>query len=226
MAVLPMFPLGTVLLPSGVLPLHVFEPRYRRLAEDCLGGVPEFGVVLIERGSEVGGGDQRTQIGTVARIVEAATFDDGRYALGTVGVRRIRVVRWLEDDPYPRAEVEDWDDPEPPPDLDERVAEATAHLRRVLATAAELGADVAPASFELGDDPVLATYQLVALSPLGPHDRQALLAAPSAQERLGALVSLLEEELAFLHQRLQLDADDGGLLDGPDDPDQPGDPGR
>ena len=98
-----MFPLGTVLLPSGVLPLHVFEPRYRRLAEDCLEGVPEFGVVLIERGSEVGGGDQRTAVGTVARIVEAATFDDGRYALGTVGVRRIRVVRWLEDDPYPRA---------------------------------------------------------------------------------------------------------------------------
>ena len=59
MAVLPMFPLGTVLLPGAVLPLHVFEPRYRQLVQDCLAGEPEFGVVLIERGSEVGGGDQR-----------------------------------------------------------------------------------------------------------------------------------------------------------------------
>ena len=64
MAVLPMFPLGTVLLPGGVLPLHVFEPRYRQLVIDCLAddtGEPEFGVTMIERGSEVGGGDQRTQ---------------------------------------------------------------------------------------------------------------------------------------------------------------------
>jgi len=221
-----MFPLGTVLLPSGVLPLHVFEPRYRRLAEDCLEGVPEFGVVLIERGSEVGGGDQRTQVGTVARIVEAATFDDGRYALGTVGVRRIRVVRWLDDDPYPRAEVEDWDDPEPTPDLDARVAEGTARLRRVLAIAAELGADVAPAAFELGDDPVLATYQLVTLSPLGPLDRQALLAASSAEARLDALGALLDEELAFLHQRLELAAADDDLLAPPDDPDGPDGPDR
>ena len=217
-----MFPLGTVLLPSGVLPLHVFEPRYRRLAEDCLEGVPEFGVVLIERGSEVGGGDQRTAVGTVARIVEAATFDDGRYALGTVGVRRIRVVRWLEDDPYPRAEVEDWPDPAPRPDLDARLADATARLRRVLATAAELGADVAPAAFELGDDPVLATYQLVALSPVGPMDRQALLAAPTAEDRLADLSTLLDDELGYLLQRLELEAADGDPLGGPGAPDDPG----
>ena len=60
---LPMFPLGTVLLPGAPLPLQVFEPRYRGLTHDCLAGVPEFGVVLIERGSEVGGGDVRTNVG-------------------------------------------------------------------------------------------------------------------------------------------------------------------
>ncbi|MEZ5142769.1 MAG: LON peptidase substrate-binding domain-containing protein [Acidimicrobiales bacterium] len=155
MPVLPMFPLGSVLLPSAVLPLHVFEPRYRRLTEDCLEGVPEFGVVLIERGSEVGGGDQRTMVGTVARIVEAASFDDGRYALGTVGVRRIKVLRWLDDDPYPRAEVEDWADPEPGPGLVGASASVTATLRRVLALSAELGAAAAPATVELSEDPVL-----------------------------------------------------------------------
>src|SRR5580658_2819799 len=68
---LAMFPLGTVLVPHGVLPLHVFEPRYRVLMFDCLRGTREFGVVLIERGSEVGGDDQRFAVATVARI-EAA----------------------------------------------------------------------------------------------------------------------------------------------------------
>ena len=55
-----MFPLGTVLFPTLILPLHVFEPRYRALVENCLAAPqPEFGVVLIERGSEVGGDDVR-----------------------------------------------------------------------------------------------------------------------------------------------------------------------
>ena len=68
-----MFPLGTVLFPYATLPLHVFEPRYRVLVHDCLASdAPEFGVVLIERGSEVGGGDVRFRTGTVARLVEAA----------------------------------------------------------------------------------------------------------------------------------------------------------
>ena len=100
---LPMFPLGTVLLPGAPLPLQVFEPRYRELTRDCLAGVPEFGVVLIERGSEVGGGDVRTNVGTVARIVASQGFPDGRAYLVTVGTRRIRVTEWLEDAPYPRA---------------------------------------------------------------------------------------------------------------------------
>ena len=66
---LPMFPLGNVVLPGELLPLNVFEPRYRQLVLDCLAAdVPEFGVVLIERGSEVGGGDVRASIGTVTRI--------------------------------------------------------------------------------------------------------------------------------------------------------------
>ena len=79
MAVMPMFPLGTVLLPGGVLPLHVFEPRYRQLVVDCLAddtADPEFGVTLIERGSEVGGGDQRTTVGVVARMVQVEALDE------------------------------------------------------------------------------------------------------------------------------------------------------
>jgi Lon protease-like protein len=207
MPVLPMFPLGTVLLPSLVLPLHVFEPRYRQMTEDCLGGDREFGVVLIERGNEVGGGDTRTSVGTVARVVEAVPFPDGRWALATVGTRRIRVRQWLDDDPYPRAEVEDWDDPPPAAGLAGALATTVGVLRRVLATQAELGDAAAPATQELSEDPVLASYQALAISPLGAADRQALLAAPSAEDRVTRLRSLLEDEAQVLAQRLLLDDD-------------------
>ncbi len=100
-----MFPLGTVLMPYAHLPLHIFEPRYRALTRDCLAGDKKFGVVLIERGYEVGGGDTRFSVGTVARIVQAVELPDGRWLLDAVGTERIRVRRWLPDDPYPQAEV-------------------------------------------------------------------------------------------------------------------------
>ena len=90
-------------------------PRYRELTRDCLAGVPEFGVVLIERGSEVGGGDVRTNVGTVARIVASQVLPDGRAYLMTVGTRRIRVTEWLEDAPYPRATVPTFVRTSPPP---------------------------------------------------------------------------------------------------------------
>ena len=114
---LPMFPLGGVLFPSMVLPLHVFEPRYRALVRDCLDGDGEFGVVLIERGSEVGGDDVRTDVGTMAHILQAEELDDGRWVVAAVGTRRLRVRSWLPDDPYPRAAVDDWPDAPPASDL-------------------------------------------------------------------------------------------------------------
>jgi len=197
---LPMFPLGTVLFPSLVLPLHVFEPRYRALARDCLEGDHRFGVVLIERGSEVGGGDVRFRVGTVARIVEAAELPDGRFALSTVGVERIRVVEWLEDDPYPRAAIESWPDPEPGAALDEMHRDNVSRLRRVLALKAELREMAAPATIELSNDVVLAGYQAAAIAPLGPADHEALLEAetPEARaERLGTLLAEQDELLSF-----------------------------
>ena len=201
-----MFPLGTVLLPGAYLPLHVFEPRYRALVHDCLAGTPEFGVALIERGSEVGGGDARFDVGCVARIVEVGETPDGRFALATVGSRRVRVERWLPDDPYPRAEVDDWPDPPPSTEDAERLGGVFADLRRVLAMASELGEPVAPAaSVELTDDVVTASYQLAALAPVGPLDRLGLLAAPTVAARLDQVAALLADVATVLATRL-----DGG----------------
>src|ERR1700678_2464646 len=104
---LGMVPLSAVLYPHAEIPLHVFEPRYRVLMRDCLAGDSRFGVVLIERGAEVGGGDQRMAVGTRAVITKAAALSDGRWLLMARGDTRIRVGEWLADDPYPLAMVED-----------------------------------------------------------------------------------------------------------------------
>lgn len=209
MPALPMFPLGSVLVPGMLLPLHVFEMRYRALVRDCTAGDGLFGVVLIARGSEVGGGDVRTDVGTVAEILRTQELPDGRYAVAAVGTRRLRVTRWLEDDPYPRAEVEDWpDEPDGPEESAAAAAalgpggEVTALLRRSAALAAELGEAAPPVDLELADDPALAGFQAVAVAPLGPADRQALLSAPSVAARTTLLVELLTGSVELLEARL------------------------
>jgi Lon protease-like protein len=199
---MPMFPLGTVLFPFGVLPLHVFEDRYRALVEVCLAGDHEFGVVLIERGSEVGGGDTRFDVGTVARIVEAGRFPDGRYALLTHGTARLRVREWLPDDPYPRAEVDLLDERGAvDADTDRRNA-VEQHLRRLLALASELGASVPPGEVRLDDDPVRAAFEAGALAPIGALDAQRILEIDDPSVRLDELDALLTETAALLELRL------------------------
>jgi hypothetical protein len=199
---LPMFPLGTVLFPHAALALHVFEPRYRALVEACLATEPEFGVVLIERGSEVGGGDTRFDVATVARITQVGRADDGRYVLGTVGTRRLRVLRWLDDAPYPRAEVGDFDDPSSAPLEPELRAEVNRLLSRVLALRAELG-DVVDVVVELDDDPVTASYEAAARAGVGALDAQALLAASDATTRVVMLRTMLEDQCVVLEAHLR-----------------------
>jgi Lon protease-like protein len=200
----PMFPLGTVLVPGMVLPLHVFEPRYRQMVGDSRQHHDStFGVVLIERGSEVGGGDVRTDVGTLARIVRAEELSDGRWILGAIGVHRIRVRRWLPDEPYPRAEIEEWPDPlEGPAEADDDRAEVTTLLRRVAALRREMGEPAPPLDLELANDPVVASYQATVVAPLGPADRQTLLAASTVPARWALLRELLVDQIDLLQARL------------------------
>jgi uncharacterized protein len=161
-------------------------------------------VALIERGWEVGGGDERVDVGTVARMVRVEALDGGRYALVTVGTRRIRINAWLPDDPYPVADVDDWPDGAADESvLRERVTTMTARLRDVLVLAARLGE--APADVDLGmisDDPLIASYHLTALAPLGPADTYRLLCAPGPAERLDQLAGALDDIEAVLRFRL------------------------
>jgi uncharacterized protein len=199
-----MFPLGTVLFPYALLPLHVFEPRYRLMMRHVLAGDGEFGVVLIERGSEVGGGDTRFDVATVARVVQAAEMEDGRYAVATVGLRRIAVRRWLADDPYPRAEVVAL--PEPTAGAGDEAART--RVVDALALVTDLARRIDPrivAPPDLDVDPLRASYEAAAIAPVGPLDAQRLLAAPDATSRLDLLTELLDERVVDLRARLDFE---------------------
>jgi Lon protease-like protein len=202
---LPMFPLGGPLMPGSLLPLQVFEPRYLEMIDRCLvSRVPEFGVVMIERGSEVGGGDVRSTVGTTARIVDVKRIVEGRLAVLAVGERRIEVVRWLEDDPHPIAEVRDWPDEIDGSDADLPVLRASAieALDRVLALTVELGVQV-PERPDLGElDAFDVSFAVVTLAPLGASDRQRLLRADGACRRLRLFVDAIAEVEDSLRFRL------------------------
>ena len=195
-----MFPLGSVLFPYASLPLHVFEPRYRIMVRKVMRAHREFGVVLIERGQEVGGGDARFDVGTVARIVQAQEFPDGRFALTTVGTRRIRVVRWLDDDPFPQAEIAEHDD-EPQPDDRGAREQVVESLRKITELVRRIDPRVAEPP-ELAADPLRASYEAAAIAPIGPLDAQRVLEAAGAVTRLTLLDALLGERSVALRAHL------------------------
>ena len=192
MAILPMFPLGTVLFPHMPLRLRVFEQRYLVMLSTLLqSDNAEFGVVLIERGQEVGGGEQRFGIGTVAEITTLGT-QDGFIGLLAEGRTRIKIDAWLDDAPHPRAEVS------PVPDLvwDEQwrglLATAEQSVRRSLAVSSEFSELTWPADIGIEGDPVAAAWQLAGVAPIGPLDQVGLLASATADELLLGLTELCD----------------------------------
>lgn len=199
-----MFPLGTVLLPFAHLPLHIFEPRYRALVKDVLAGDGEFGVVLIERGQEVGGGDVRFGVGTVARVMQTAELPDGRWLLDAIGTERFRITEWLPDDPYPLAMIEGLHDEDAATDTEaaERRTAVERLLRQVLALQVELGFPAPSAVRTLDENPSVAAFEAALLSPIGPMDTQKVLEAPSSAARLALLETLLTEAREFLSNRI------------------------
>ena len=212
----PMFALQSVLLPGSPLPLQVFEPRYLAMLETVIEGDQQMGVVLIERGREVGGGDVRCGVATMARVFEARQVADGRLLVMALGERRIRVRQWLPDDPHPWAETEDWpDEPETAPAGDPELLDELAGLvteSRRLAFRLRVGhlarsGTEAPGPVELGQDLALASYRAAALAPLGPLDRFEVLSTPRATERLAVAHRLVTDATELL--RAQIDFGSG-----------------
>ncbi|MFB4316239.1 LON peptidase substrate-binding domain-containing protein [Actinomadura sp. 21ATH] len=197
---LPLFPLGTVLFPGLVLPLHLFEERYRLLVRDLLER-PEprlLGIVGIELGHEVGdtAGMRLAEVGCAAEVRRVDPRPDGRYDIVTTGATRFRIKELDRARPYLRGEVEflpeePGADPRPYAD---RVRLLFRLYRHRLAAA---GARVAePAA--LPDDPVRLSYLVAAAAVLDGHDKQRLLEAEDAAIRLRALQDLLARETRLL----------------------------
>lgn len=204
---LPLFPLGTVLFPGLVLPLHVFEERYRQLVRDLL-DLPEqeqrFGVVCIREGREVGEDGVRALygVGCTARLSQVAGYPDGRYDLLTVGSELFRLDELHADQPYFTGSVTWLEDARGDEDelrlLDPAVR--TAFTGYVEALAGANAADVEVP--ELPDDPHVLGHLVGATMALDLADRQDLLEQRDGVARLRRGLSLLRREtgvLAALH---------------------------
>ncbi|MDH3293022.1 MAG: LON peptidase substrate-binding domain-containing protein [Acidimicrobiia bacterium] len=196
---LALFPLESVLLPGMPLGLQVFEPRYLRLLEDVAEADDRFGVVLITRGSEVGGQDQRADVGVVAHIGRRRRIADDRWLVEAQGGERFRVTRWLADDPYPKAEVEPWPHL-PGPGADEALQPVRRSFVAFLALLTELGTDTS--TVVIDDDPLTAAYQVAALVPISSYDRYRVLAAETVGDAAPALADAVSGVVDILRHRL------------------------
>ncbi|MET7749996.1 LON peptidase substrate-binding domain-containing protein [Micromonospora sp. NPDC005367] len=212
---LPVFPLGTVLFPGLVLPLHIFEERYRALVRHLVElpeGVPrEFGVVAIQAGWEVaatapdgrplpGGGEVTLhEVGCTADLRQVTELPDGGFDIVTVGRRRFRIAEVDRSAaPYLTAEVE-W---LPEPGGADEAAELLA--ARVISVFRQylglIRPDQQDLSEQLPEDPTVLSHLVAATAALTVEDRQRLLAVDDTAARLRAELRLLNREAALLRQ--------------------------
>jgi Lon protease-like protein len=193
MAVMPMFPLGSVLFPYMPLRLRVFEERYLiMLAELLKNEDARFGVVLIERGREVGGGEHRFSVGTIAEVRQLGA-EGGFVGLIAQGGQRFEVTEWLEDAPHPRADIHQIADLEWDNGLGELHKSTERLVRRTLAVASEFAENIWPADVELSDNPLAAAWQLAAIAPINALDQVALLRSASVEELLDRVTELTRD---------------------------------
>jgi uncharacterized protein len=191
-----MFPLGSVLFPAMPLAVRVFEERYLKMMGSILEeDRPQFGVVLIERGSEVGGGEQRFRFGTVAQVLQVEA-PDGPLEVMARGAKRFEVAQWLPDDPYPRADVNVLDDFDLGDTCDSDLEATEKLVRETLVSLSDMGVDTPwPSDLDLSEDPVEKAWQLAGISPLGPLDHYDFLASENLEDLLTTVRVTLRDAL-------------------------------
>lgn len=191
---LPLFPLHLVLFPGRPLPLHVFEPRYRALVDDCMAGDRRFGVVAIKAGQAEGDCAEIFEVGTVTRIESVTPLPDGRSDIVTRGVQRFRVEELLAGAPYMKARVRMLDECCAGPD-DHAVA---AQLRELLVPyLAGLGAPDELLS-RLPSDPNELAYLAAAALQTEVPEQQRLLELDSTGTRLQSTLRMLRREACLM----------------------------
>ena len=176
----PLFPLGLVLLPGELVPLHIFEERYKLMIGECLEQDSEFGIIWL---SDAG----LKEVGCAARITRVLErFDDGRLNILVEGTTPFRLTRRIGELAYPAGDVEPLDDE---PDADEALLERT---RSGYADLVEQVTDTRPEPEALAE---LGAYGMAATLEIAPSAKQALLELRSEPERLEQLEALFAEAL-------------------------------
>ncbi len=198
---LPLFPLGVVLFPGMVLPLHIFEPRYRQMLVDCVSEDDRFGLCPPSDGR---GSPDIGVIGCVAEILEKETLPDGRSNILVVGRERFRLMRLVEEGtPYWYGEVDVVEDePGHAPTLPairelRRLADRYVALIRMLTDE--------PVRLDLfDDDPATLTWEVASLLELSAPSKQRLLASRAVDERVALLTRVLPQILPTLEEAVDL----------------------
>ncbi|MDE3112257.1 MAG: LON peptidase substrate-binding domain-containing protein [Chloroflexota bacterium] len=203
---LPLFPLNSVLFPDMLLPLHVFEPRYRLLVQRCLDAGTPFGIVLIQEGEEVGPAAIPHRIGTLAEIVAHAPLADGRSLITVRGSRRFEIDSVVTDvEPYLVGHVRYLDDApeETARRLADTVAEAYAdYVVGVVAATAGVRREVPVVDEIQGGSPCDVSYRVAAGLAVEDDERQMLLETATTRERLVREREILSRECALLTEML------------------------
>ena len=201
---LAMFPLGMVIFPHQTVGLCVFEPRYYRLLAD-VEAQRSFGTCLIERGSEVGGYDQRTSVGTVVEILGSHQLSNGQILIVVEGVGCVEVTRWLADNPYPMARVRErcCDDVAVETALLKSTESAVRALR---ALQSEILADQClQRNVAMDDDPKVRTWQLCSLTPMSILDQFKVLSLSNPNDRLRLVAEICCERYGDFQRMLAVD---------------------
>ncbi len=200
----PLFPLRTVLVPGRVLPLHIFEPRYRlmiRMLDDLPEDERGFGIVAIRPGAdpEVDGLAALYEMGTMARVTKVDPLPDGRYDLVTVGARRFSIDSLDNGLPYTRAEVRLHEEPIGDPGRAGALAHtATRLLAEYRATIAAWGVIDMPDIEHLPTDPIVLSYLIASAIVTDLPERQRMLGIPDAEQRLAASCAVLRREIEVM----------------------------
>jgi Lon protease-like protein len=199
---LPLFPLGAVLYPGMLLPLHIFEERYRQLVSDLLDGAEprRFGVIAIRKGRETGidGVHSLYEIGCTATLRRVDQHEDGRFDIVTLGTQRFRLLRLDQTRPYLQGEVEMLaEDPVDAATAGPAVRVIQAAFREYLDALTEWGGATVRLE-EMPDEPELLSFIVAAAMVIDLPERQAMLAESGTLRRLAMQRALLSRETAML----------------------------
>jgi len=203
--VLPMFPLGMVIFPHQVVGLCVFEARYHQMLED-IETEQRFGTCLIARGSEVGGFDERTSVGTLMQILGAQVLPNGQTVVMAEGVECFEVANWLADDPYPRASVKDrcCDEDNVMAAL---LKSTESAVRAIRALQSELFADEClQSNCEMDADPWVRSWQLCSMTPMSTLDQFKVLSLSDPNDRLRLVAEICCERYGDYQRMVAIDS--------------------